>query len=429
MYAARHIVLVLLTWFALSGTIPGGAAQDSILTTRVDGAITPVVAEHVIDGLRVAERDGHQLFLVELDTPGGLDTSMRDIVQAFLRADVPVVVYVSPQGARAASAGAIITFAAHIAAMSPGTTIGAATPVNAQTGEKASDKVINDAAAYARTVAAIRGRNVDFAEATVRQGRSVTAADALKLKAIDLIAPSRAKLLQDLDGRQIRIVEGQTVTLRTAGAVVVEHEQSWTRDLLGLLADPNLAFLFISIGTLAVIYELASPGMGLGGVIGAVLLVLGLFSLSVLPVNAAGLALLALAAALFIAEVFAPGIGVFAGGGAIALLLAGLFLFEGQVAVSPAVLLPTTVVVAGAVVVAGRLATRAQRATPVSGVHTLVGQEVAVRRTDGSAPQVFLDGAWWTAHSRQEPLEDGQTVRVVAVEGLTVIVEPMEEKP
>jgi membrane-bound serine protease (ClpP class) len=327
------VALLGLGW--LLALTPAAIGQaPTVLVTRVAGPITPVVADQLADGVRAAEPDGPTAFLVELDTPGGLDSSMREITQAFLNARVPVVVYVTPSGARAASAGAIITFSAHVAAMAPGTTIGAATPVDLQGGE-ISDKVINDDDdAFAEAVAAQRGRSTEFAIDTVRKGRAVTADQAVRLQAVDLVAADRARLLEALDGRRVEVAGGTTVTLQTAGAELVEHQLSWTRSLLGWLADPNLAFLFLSIGTLAVIYELASPGMGLGGVIGAVLLVLGFVSLSVLPVNLAGLLLLALAAALFAAELFAPGIGVFAGGGTIALLLAGLLLFDGPIAVA-----------------------------------------------------------------------------------------------
>jgi membrane-bound serine protease (ClpP class) len=334
-----------------------------------------------------------------------------------------VVVYVTPSGARAASAGAIITFSAHVAAMAPGTTIGAATPVDLQGGE-ISDKVLNDAAAFAEAVAAQRGRSTTFAVDTVRKGRAVTADQAVRLGAVDLVAPDRARLLEALDGRQVEVAPGSTVTLQTAGAELVEHELSWTRSLLGWLADPNLAFLFLSIGTLAVIYELASPGMGLGGVIGAVLLVLGFVSLSVLPVNLAGLLLLALAAALFIAELFAPGIGVFAGGGTIALLLAGVLLFDGPIAVAMPVLWPVALVVGGGTVLAGRLAWRARRAPSATGAGGLIGRTAVVHDVDGDSGSVRLDGTWWQAHRRGGPLVPGQTVRVLELDGLDLVVEP-----
>jgi membrane-bound serine protease (ClpP class) len=425
----RLAVALLLATAALAWLVgfPGAATAQAptVLVTRVDGTITPVIANHLVDGVQRADRDGHAAYLVELDTPGGLDTSMREIIKAFLGADVPVVVYVTPSGARAASAGALITFAANLAAMAPGTTIGAATPVDLQGGE-ISDKVLNDAAAFAETVAARRGRNTRFAIDTVRQGRAVTAEEAVRLDAVDLLAASRAELLAELDGRSVRVANSNTVTLRTAGATVVEQDFGVFRRLLQLLADPNLAFLFLSLGTLAIIYELANPGIGFGGIAGAIFLILGFFALSVLPINLVGVLLLVLAAALFVAELFVPGVGVFAAGGTVALVLGGLFLFDGSVRIDPAVLVPVALVVGGGSVLAGRLAWRARRAPSISGREGLLGRQVTVRTADGATGQVLLDGAWWTARSRGAPLTSGQTVRVVDLDGLELIVDPEE---
>jgi membrane-bound serine protease (ClpP class) len=425
--AISLMIGVAVLWLAL---LPSQARAQvtTVLITRVDGTITPVIADHLVDGVATAERDGHAAYLVELDTPGGLDTSMREIIKAFLGADVPVVVYITPSGARAASAGALITFAANLAAMAPGTTIGAATPVALQGGE-ISDKVINDAAAFAETVAAQRGRNTRFAIDTVRQGRAITAEEAVRLDAVDLLAGSRAELLQELDGRSVKVASGNSITLWTAGATTVEQDFGLFRRLLQLLADPNLAFLFLSLGTLAIIYELANPGIGFGGIAGAIFLILGFFALSVLPINLVGVLLLALAAALFVAELFVPGVGVFAAGGTVALVLGGLFLFEGAVRIDPAVLVPVALVVGGGSVLAGRLAWRARRAPSVSGREGLLGRQVAVRTADGPTGQALLDGAWWTVRSRGAPLAPGQTVRVVDMDGLELIVDPTKEEP
>jgi membrane-bound serine protease (ClpP class) len=412
-------------WIALLAP-PAVAQQDTVLRTRVVGPITPVTADLVVEAVERAEDEGHAALVVELDTPGGLDSSMREIVQSFLGSRAPVIVYVAPAGARAASAGAIIATAAHVTAMSPSTTIGAATPVDAQTGESATDKVINDAAAYARAVAAQRGRNEDFAEAMVRQGRSVPAEEAVAAGAVDFVAPDLPTVLTQADGMT---TTGGThrVTIHTAGARVVDHELGFFRSLLQTLADPNLAFLFLSIGTLALIYELATPGMGLGGVVGVVMLVLAFFALSVLPVNIAGVLLLVLAAGLFVAEVFTPGIGVFAGGGTIALIFAGLFLFEGpEVRVNPAVLWPTAVVVGGGVIVAGRLAWRARSRQPVSGTEAFAGQQAVLHDASGHSGRAMFDGAWWTVRGARDPLHRGQRVRVVGVDGLTLLVEPVD---
>ncbi len=401
--------------------------QRSVLTARVDEQITPIVADHLVDGVRRAEDERHQAFLVELDTPGGLSTSMREIVQTFLGAEVPVIVHVSPSGARAASAGALIGFSAHTLAMAPGTSIGAATPVDLQGGE-ITDKVINDAAAFAESVARERGRSVEFAEAAVREGRAVAAEQAVRMNVADLMAADRSALFAALDGRTVTLADSTAVTLRTQGAPVVNHEMGLFTRILQTLADPNLAFLFISLGSLAAIYELATPGAGLGGVIGAVLLILGFAALSVLPVNVAGILLLVLAVALLVAEIFTPGIGVFAGGGAIALGVSGLFLFDRPLTVDPAVLWPVAVAVGAGTVLAGRLALRARRAEPVSGESAMAGQETVVRDARDERGRARVEGTWWNVRSRSGPLSDGQRVRVVDVQDLTLLVEPVDEE-
>lgn len=396
-----------------------------MLLAELSDAITPVTADYLVDAVEEAESGDYQLLLVELDTPGGLDLSMRQIVQAFLGAEVPVVVYVAPQGARAASAGTMITMAAHVAAMAPGTTIGAATPVDLGGGE-ITDKVINDAAAYAVSIAERRGRNAEFADAAVREGRSVTASRAAEEGVVDLLAASRNELLEALDGRTVDLGE-RTVTLSTAGAVVERFEMGWSRELLGRIADPNLAFIFLSLGTLAIIYEVANPGMGLGGIVGVILLILAFFSLSVLPVDLVGVALVVLAAGLFIAELFVPGVGVMAAGGVIALLLAGLFLFEGGIRVSLGVLLPTVTVVGVGALLAGRLAWRSRSAPVAIGSEAMLGKTALVRVANGPTGSAFLDGAWWTVRSMSKPLVPGARVRVVGREGLELLVEPEEE--
>lgn len=407
--------------------IPAAFAQDgvpTVLQAEVRGVITPVVAEYLGEAVERAERDGHEALLVKLDTPGGLDTSMREIVQSFLNSRVPVIVWVAPSGARAASAGAVITLAAHKAAMSPGTNIGAATPVALQGGE-VGDKVVNDATAYVVAIAELRDRDSEFARDIVREGRSEPASRAVRIGAVDLLAADRDVLLAELDGGRIRLDRDETVTLRIRDAVLVPHEMGFVKGVRQRLADPNLAFLFLSLGTLAIIYELANPGIGLGGVVGVILLVLGFFALAVLPVNVVGVVLLLLAAGLFVAELFVPGVGVLAAGGAVSLVLAGLFLVRGEIGVDLIVILPTVAVVGGAVVLAGRLVWRARGQRSATGSGLLQDRVAEVQRADGARGQVFLEGSWWRVRA-SEPLRDGQRVRVKAVEGLDLIVEEEE---
>lgn len=433
--ACRSLLATLalgLVVLVVAGPASGQPEERArLLVTTVDSAISPVIANHLLDGVSRAEREGYHAFVVRLDTPGGLDTSMRKIVQRFLEADVPVIVYVSPQGARAASAGAIITFSAHVAAMAPGTAIGASTPVDLEGGD-VGRKVINDAAALAESIARLRGRDVDFAIDTVREGRSAAADEAVQIGAVDVLARSLPGLLDEVDGRSVELADGRTVSLDTAAASVDEYDLGLLRRIQQVLADPNLAFLFLSVGTLGIIYELATPGVGAGGAIGVVLIMLAMFALSVLPVNAVGLLLLAMAAALFVAELFAPGIGVAAAGGAALLVLSGVFLFRDTpgLSVSLAVIAPVAVVVGGAVVVAGRLVMRSRRSpTTATGAGLFLDRVVTVRGAAGIRGQTFVEGAWWNVRSTARDLDEGGAVRVVGMDGLDLLVEPVPPAP
>ena len=427
---ATHALFALGLALGVASPVAAQATESPVLVAAVEGVITPVIANHVDAALDRAERDGRVAVVFTLDTPGGLDTSMRTIVQRILAARVPVVVYVSPQGARAASAGAIITLSAHVAAMAPGTAIGASTPVDLEGGD-VERKVVNDAAAFAESLARLRERNVDFAVDTVREGRSASAAEAVEIGAVDLLAPSLPELLDTIDGREVEVAD-RPVVLRTAGAAVEEFDMTLLRRIQQVLADPNLAFLFMSLGTLGIIYEIASPGIGAGGILGAILLLLGLFSLSVLPVNAVGLLLLALAAGLFLAELFAPGVGVAAVGGTVALVLSGVFLFRDTpgFGVSLAVVAPVAVVVGGAVVLAGRLVMRSRRSvSTTTGPGLFKDRVVIVRHSDGTRGRTFVEGAWWNIRSTGPELVEGGEVRVVDVDGLVLVVEPPPDQP
>ncbi|MFC9915018.1 nodulation protein NfeD [Streptomyces sp. NPDC127197] len=423
----RRSAQLLLVALACLLAVPAVSAAGTppVLITKVDGTITPVVADHLQEGVRIAERERHAAYMIEMDTPGGLLQSTREIVQDFLASDIPVVVYVTPSGARAASAGAYIAMSAHVAAMAPGTHIGAGTPVTGE-GEEASDKVVNDAVAFAVSIAEQRGRSTDFARDMVREGEAVSDREAVRTDVVDLVAPSRTALLTELDGRRVVVgPEGgeHEVVLHTADARTVEHDLGFFGEVRQLLASPELAFLFLSIGTLALIYELANPGIGFAGAIGLVLLVLGFVALSVLPFHVGGLLLLVLAAGLFAAEVLTPGVGVFAAGGTVALVFAGILLFRGELGVDPAVLWPTAVVVGGGSLLAGRLAWRARQAQATTGADGLLGQQAVVVRADGGTGQVWLEGAWWTVRGRTAPVTAGQHVRVVDIDGLDLIVE------
>lgn len=434
--AAGRLVAVLMALLVLLGAGSAGA-QDAqrdasgprVLVTEISDAITPVVADHVGGGLERAAAEGFDAYVLELDTPGGLVTSMRQIVEDILASPVPVVVYVSPAGARAASAGAVITFASHVAVMAPGTTIGAATPVGME-GEEVSDKIVNDAAAQAEALAQLRGRDVDFAGDTVRQGRSATVEEALELGVVDARASSLDGALGAADGRTVTVAGDRQVTVQTAGAAVVRHDMGLFRQVLQVLADPNIAFLLMTIGTLGLIYELATPGIGVGGVTGVTALLLALFSLSVLPVTAVGLLLLAVAMALFAAEAFAPGVAGFAFGGAVVLVLSALFLFDDAAGISVDLMaaVPTAVLAAVAAVVAGRIVVRTrEQPSRATGADVFIGHSVTVREAEGRTGRTFAEGAWWTVRSTGPPLRPGMQAEVRELDGLDLVVDPLTE--
>jgi membrane-bound serine protease (ClpP class) len=432
--AARSALALLLAVGGVLLATPGHAqGTATVVVARVDGAITPVIADYVDNAVRHAERSGATALVIELDTPGGLDTSMRDIVQDILDSEVPVVVYVAPSGARAASAGAIITFAAHVAAMAPGTAIGAATPVGGG-GEDLEEKATNDAAAYAVSLARLRGRNVEFAEDAVREARSIDAGEALESHVVDVLAPSLDQLLQEIDGTVVRVGDtDRAVTLATEDAAVDEYGMGLFRRIRQVLADPNVAFFLLSLGLLGLIYELASPGLGAGAIIAALSFVLAFAGLAVLPLNAAGFVFLGLAAALFVAEVLAPGIGIAAAGGAAMLLLAGIFLVDDApgIDISLTAVAPVAIAMAVLAVVAGRMAFRARAApSTVTGTTAFVGRTVEVRGTE-QQPLAFVEGAWWRlrgAPGATGSLAVGERAEVVDLEDLTLVVRSVADR-
>jgi membrane-bound serine protease (ClpP class) len=421
-------LLSLLTAGTAGVATEAGDGRRTVATTTVVGAITPVIAEHLGDAVDDAAAGGHEALVLTLDTPGGLVTSMREIVQDFLNAPLPVVVHVAPGGADAGSAGTFITLAAHVAAMAPATTIGAATPVDMEGGE-VGDKIVNNAAAFAESIAEARGRDTEFAVAAVRDGRSVTAEVALDEGAIDLISPTLQTLLEDIDGLEVELTGGDTVTLATAGATTVELEMSGARRLLQRLADPNLAYIFLSIGTLAIIYELANPGLGAGGIVGGAMLILAMFALSVLPVTFAGAALLVLAAIFLVAELFAPGIGIGAGGGSILLALGGLFLFDrpSGLRVGLVVIVPTVLVVLVLTVLAGFLVRRTRDRPSRFTSDELIDRTAVVGASGAGELRVRLDGTSWRVQPAPgTTVVEGDRVRVVDRDNLDLVVTPTE---
>lgn len=408
------------------------ASPETVYRVVLKGSVNPGSADFLSRSLDVAEKEGAHALLVELDTPGGLVTSLRQMVQRVMASSVPVIVYVAPSGAQAASAGALLTIAAHVAAMAPGTEIGAAHPVglggdDGGEGGAMNEKAVNDLAAFARSLAEERGRNSEWAEAAVRESRASTANEALEDGVIDLVAATSAELLAAIDGREVKTVAG-TVTLSTAGAVIRELAPSLQEQVLMWLADPNLAYIFIMAGLVGLYFELANPGAIFPGVTGAISLLLGLFALQALPVNVVGLLLLVLAVVFLGLEVFVTSGGVLAISGLIALLVGSLMLFdtpETGVSLSLYVFLPVFIAVSVIMLSIVWLVARSATSGPVSGPESIAGSEGRVVKAlgPGSRGKVFIHGELWDAES-SESFQVDDPVVVDAVNGMVLQVKP-----
>ena len=416
---------VVLAALALLAARPVSAAPAPVATVVVDGVISPVTLRLVESAITRAKAGGAQALVIQLDTPGGLERSMRAICQRLLNAEIPVVVWVGPTGARAASAGVFITMAAHVAAMAPATNIGAAHPVSVGGGidKESMRKVENDAAAFIRTIAVERGRNAEWGEKAVRQSVSVTEREAVRLKVVDFIADSIPDLLQKLDGRTVKTVQG-TVTLATREAVAKPIEIGFRDRVLAVITDPNVAYVLMMLGTLGLIFELSTPGAVLPGVIGGISLILAFFAFQSLPINFAGLLLILFAIVLFIAEVKVTSHGVLAVGGIVALALGSLMLYDAPEVgfrVSWRVLVPTVAVTAGFFLFALTLGVSALRRRPLLDGAGLVGRAAVARGPLMPEGTVAVAGELWRAVA-DRPLPDGVRVRVVDVQGLTLRV-------
>jgi membrane-bound serine protease (ClpP class) len=431
-FLVRAAVLFLLA--LMLSPAARGAAGVALLT--IDGAIGPANADYVVHGIARSASLGQQLVILKMDTPGGLDTAMREIVKAILTSPVPVATYVAPSGARAASAGTYILYASHVAAMAPGTNLGAATPVEIGIGDKAADsspmarKAVNDAAAYLRGLAQMRGRNADWAERAVRESVSLSAEEALKQHVIEVVAPDVASLLAQLDGKTVTVL-GQARRLETRGALAVEFAPDWRTRLLAAVTHPSVALILMTIGIYGLIFEFMSPGYVAPGVIGAICLLLALYALQLLPVNYAGLALVILGLMLMVAEAFLPSFGALGLGGIVAFVAGALMLIDTDV---PGFGIPPGLIgglgVASALLLIGtaRLALATRKRPLSSGDATLIGATATVENIaqDGAhAAWILLEGELWQASSGL-PLSQSQTVRVVGRQGLTLEVVPVE---
>lgn len=404
------------------------AGAGEVVVATYEGVINPVAAEYLHDALLSAEAADAQALLVQLDTPGGLDTSMRLIVKDITGSSIPVIVFVSPSGGRAASAGVFLTMAAHVAAMAPGTNIGAAHPVAMGGGEMdqtMKEKVENDAVAYLKSIADQRKRNVSWAEDAVRKSVSATEQEALKLHIIDLVADDVPTLLKQVQGRSVVLQRG-SITLATENAHVRAFPMSFRLELLKALSDPNIAYLLMTIGTIGILAELYTPGAILPGIVGAISLILAFYSLQSLPINYAGVLLIVLGAVFLLLEISVTSYGLLALGGVTAMVLGGLMLVKTDapfLQVSLSFLLPTALIIGtGALVLAWRAIT-VGRQQPVTGKEGMIGL-IGVAKTDLTPRgQIWLHGELWEAVSR-EPIHQGEEAEIISVQGLTLTVSP-----
>ena len=420
-------------------------AGNKAYLVEIDGAIGPVTQELITRGIDNAEADAAIMVILQMNTPGGLDHSMREIIQAMLDAHVPVITYISPQGSRAASAGTYILYASHIAAMAPATNLGAATPVQVgglpetptdPTGvageEKGDDgktsmerKIINDAAAYIKGLAKLRGRNEAWAERAVREAASLTADEALENNVIDIVADDLTALLKQLDGREVN-VKGRITTLDTDALIIERITPDWRSSILAIITNPNIAYVLMLVGIYGLILEFSNPGIILPGVVGTICLLLALYAFQVLPINYAGLALLGIGLAFIISELFVTSGGILGTGGVVAFTVGSIMLFDDEYIAVSIPLIGGTALVAGGFMlwILKKFSTLRHRQV-VSGEEYMIGRTGVVIGGFSGRGRVVIDGEAWLADSR-EPLSAGQKIRVDAIDKLVLKVEPAD---
>jgi membrane-bound serine protease (ClpP class) len=427
----KQIGFLLLIWLL---AVSSAHSKDLVVVVKISGSINPAVAEYISHEISQANADQEALIVLHMDTPGGLDTSMRQIIKKIQGSQVPVASFVAPSGSRAASAGTFITIASHIAAMAPGTNIGAAHPVNMMGGGGESEqaktmehKVVNDAAAYIRSLAQLRNRNEHWAELAVVKSVSISAEEAMRLNVIDLVAADVKALVLAVDGREVQVASG-SVTLKTGNLQIVYHEMSPRQKFLDIISSPNVAYILMMIGMVGLYFELSNPGLVLPGVIGAISLILALYAMQTLPINYAGLLLILFGVILFIAEISIMSYGLLSVSGVISLFLGSTMLIDSDdpaLQISRAILYPTlglTVVLSVGIVV---LATRTRNLKKLGGMDGMIGETGLVKDALNPVGRVQVHGELWEAEA-EGPVAEGETVRVDSVAGLKIKVSPVE---
>ena len=466
----RRLLAVFI--IAMAAGLLHGETRDKAVLLSVNDAIGPAITDYIERGLDKANAAGAEIVIIRLDTPGGLDLAMRSIIQAVIASPVPVAIHVAPSGARAASAGTYMMYAAHIAAMAPGTNLGAATPVQMggmpgmdppekpappgapeaddgadvdaddtaaeeAPGETVPDnaeamrkKIVNDAAAYIRSLAELRGRNAEWAEQAVREGASLSSEEALEAGVIDIIARDIPDLLQQVDGRTVTVQNAER-TLETSGLIVEAIEPDWRNKLLAVITNPNIAYILMLLGIYGLFFELANPGYVLPGVIGGISILLALYALQVLPVNYAGLGLMILGVALMVGELFVPSFGILGIGGVISFVMGSILLFDrdsGHLAVSLPLIAAVSVLSAGFFLLVIRSLYASRQRPVVAGAEELIGATGTIAADFSGTGIIHIHGEQWNARS-ETPMRSGDSARVTGRDGLTLLIEAVAEEP
>lgn len=426
----RFYLFILSVVLLLSGGIPVHSQEKApVYVIEVDGIINPATSKFITESIDQAIEKGAQCLIIQLDTPGGLMESMRLIVKKIMTSAIPVIVYVSPSGGRAASAGVFITMAAHIAVMAPGTHIGAAHPVSLGEGKESktmSEKIVNDTVSYIKTIAKTRGKNVEWGEKAVRKSVSITEEEALKLNVIDFVSPDLQDLLNKIDGKVVKF-DGVTRTLLTKGVKPRSLEMSWRYRFLDIISNPSIAYILLMLGIYGIFFELSNPGSILPGVVGGIFLILAFYALQMLPINFAGLALILFAIILFIAEIKVVSHGLLSVAGVISLFLGSLMLIESPteyMRISLSVIIPAVGVSAGFFIFAVTKAIKARLTKPSTGKEGIIGEIGTVVTKLSPEGKVAIHGEFWKAESDQS-IDVGEKIQVISVNNLMLKVKKL----